>query len=144
MMVRRLLKRRSPFAADREHLHHIFLLAGFSVGETVTLMTGIAITGVVIGLGGTYIGVTDVYMALLFLLGGCFYYWVIRRAWLVMRFLRRSICRRSANDRSVNDRSVNDRSELPDRRKFDDPNFTGPERRSGGDRRMDLSQRGKR
>jgi UDP-GlcNAc:undecaprenyl-phosphate GlcNAc-1-phosphate transferase len=130
MMVRRLLKRRSPFAADREHLHHIFLLAGFSVGETVTLMTGIAIGGVVIGLGGTYMGVTDVYMALLFLLGGCLYYWVIRRAWLVMRFLRRSICRRS----------IDARSELPDRRKFDDPDYTGPERRSGGDRRADSSR----
>jgi UDP-GlcNAc:undecaprenyl-phosphate GlcNAc-1-phosphate transferase len=134
MMVRRLLKRRSPFAADREHLHHIFLLAGFSVGETVTLMTGIAIAGVAIGLGGTYIGVTDVYMALLFLLGGCFYYWVIRRAWLVMRFLRRSIWRRSAYERS----------ELPDRRKFDDPDFSGPERRSGSDRRVDSSWRGTR
>jgi UDP-GlcNAc:undecaprenyl-phosphate GlcNAc-1-phosphate transferase len=131
MMVRRLFKRRSPFAADREHLHHIFLLAGFSVGETVTLMTGIAIGGVVFGLGGTYMGVTDVYMALLFLLGGCLYYWVIRRAWLVMRFLRRSICRRSADHRSA----------LPDRRNFVDPGYTGSERRSGGDRRTNSPQR---
>jgi UDP-GlcNAc:undecaprenyl-phosphate GlcNAc-1-phosphate transferase len=130
MMVRRVLKRRSPFAADREHLHHIFLLAGFSVGETVTLMTGIAIAGVVIGLGGTYLGITDVYMALLFVLGGCLYYWVIRRAWLVMRFLRRSICRRNAEDRSP----------LADRRIFDDPNYPGPERRSGDDRRADSSR----
>ena len=130
MMVRRLLKRRSPFAADREHLHHIFLLAGFSVGETVTLMTGIAIGGVVIGLAGMYIGVTDVYMALLFLLGGALYYWVIRRAWLVMRFLRRSICRRAVDDRSA----------LSDRRNFDDPNYTGPERRAGGERRVGSSQ----
>ena len=130
MMVRRLLKRRSPFAADREHLHHIFLLAGFSVGETVTLMTGIAIGGVVVGLAGMYLGVTDVYMALLFLLGGALYYWVIRRAWLVMRFLRRSICRRAAFNRS----------DRPDRRDFDDPNYTGPERRGGRDRRVDSSQ----
>jgi len=126
MMVRRLLKRRSPFEADREHLHHIFLLAGFSVGETVTLMTGIAIGGVVIGLGGTYMGVTDVYMALLFLLGGCAYYWVMMRAWRVMRFLRRSICRRTVDARGL----------IPDRRVFDDPDYTGPERRSGTERRL--------
>jgi len=126
MMVRRLLKRRSPFEADREHLHHIFLLAGFSVGETVTLMTGIAIGGVVMGLAGTYLGVTDVYMALLFLLGGGTYYWVIMRAWRVMRFLRRSICRRT----------VDARGPVADRRTFDDPNYTGPERRGGKDRRV--------
>ena len=125
MMVRRLLKRRSPFEADREHLHHIFLLAGFSVGETVTLMTGIAIGGVVVGLSGTYLGVTDVYMALLFLLGGCAYYWTIMRAWRVMRFLRRSICRRT----------IDARGSVPDRRVFDDPDYTGPERRSGTERR---------
>jgi len=125
MMVRRLLKRRSPFEAVREHLHHIFLLAGFSVGETVTLMTGLAIGGVVIGLGGTYLGVTDVYMALLFLLGGASYYWVIMRAWRVMRFLRRSICRRT----------VDARTSHSDRRIFDDPDYAGPERRSGRERR---------
>ena len=125
MMVRRLLKRRSPFEADREHLHHIFLLAGFSVGETVTLMTGLAIGGVVIGLSGTYLGVTDVYMALLFLLGGASYYWVIMRAWRVMRFLRRSICRRT----------VDARTSHSDRRIFEDPDYAGPERRSGRERR---------
>jgi hypothetical protein len=89
------------------------------------LMTGIAIGGVAIGLGGTYMDVTDVYMALLFMLGGCLYYWVIRRAWMVMRFLRRSICRRSTDERSV----------LPDRRNYVDPGYTGPDRRSGDDRR---------
>jgi len=29
MMVRRILLRRSPFLADREHFHHILLAAGF-------------------------------------------------------------------------------------------------------------------
>jgi len=125
MMVRRVLKRRSPFEADREHLHHIFLLAGFSVGETVTLMTGIAIGGVVIGLAGTYLNVADIYLAALFMFGGMFYYWVIRRAWRVMRFLRRSICRRSEVERRS----------MTDRRVFADPAYDGPERRSGFDRR---------
>jgi UDP-GlcNAc:undecaprenyl-phosphate GlcNAc-1-phosphate transferase len=124
MMVRRLLRGRSPFEADREHLHHIFLLAGFSVGETVTLMTGFAIGGVVVGLGGTYMGIADIYLALLFLAGGMFYYGVIRRAWRVMRFLRRSICRRAELEVMV-----------ADRRKFDDPSYVGAERRSGAERR---------
>jgi len=125
MMVRRVLKRRSPFEADREHLHHIFLLAGFSVGETVTLMTGIAIGGVVIGLGGTYMGVPELILAMLFVVGGVLYYWVVRRAWRVMRFLRRSICRRSEVERRA----------ATDRRQMDDPEYSGPERRSRADRR---------
>jgi UDP-GlcNAc:undecaprenyl-phosphate GlcNAc-1-phosphate transferase len=125
MMVRRLLRGRSPFEADREHLHHIFLLAGFSVGETVTLMTGFAIGGVAIGLAGNYLVVPDIYLAALFLAGGVFYYSVIRRAWRVMRFLRRSICRRA--DLEVLS---------TDRRQQDSDSFSGPERRSGAERRQ--------
>jgi UDP-GlcNAc:undecaprenyl-phosphate GlcNAc-1-phosphate transferase len=129
MMVRRVMKRQSPFQADREHLHHIFLLAGFSVGETVTLMTGLAIAGVVVGLGGTYLGIADIYLASLFLFGGILYSWVVRRAWRVMRFLRRSICRRTSVERR--DATV----DYKDRRKAEDPDYAGSERRSGIDRR---------
>jgi len=125
MMVRRLLRGRSPFEADREHLHHIFLLAGFSVGETVTLMTGFAIGGVVVGLAGTYFAVPDIYLALLFLGGGIFYYWVIRRAWRVMRFLKRSICRRAETSEPV----------VAGRRQIDAATYSGMDRRSRIDRR---------
>ena len=126
MMIRRVLKGQSPFQADREHLHHIFLLAGFSVGESVTLMSGIAVGGVVIGLGSVYLQIPDLLVAALFVVGGGLYYWVVRRAWKVMRFLRRSICRRSEDER---------RGGYADRRRFDDPEYAGPERRSGLDRR---------
>jgi UDP-GlcNAc:undecaprenyl-phosphate GlcNAc-1-phosphate transferase len=104
-------------------LHHIFLLAGFSVGETVTLMAGFAMAGVAIGLGGHYLKVPDLYLALLFLAGGVFYYSVIRRAWRVMRFLRRSICRRTEPD-SVSNRRLGSVG-----------HYSGMERRSGSDRR---------
>jgi UDP-GlcNAc:undecaprenyl-phosphate GlcNAc-1-phosphate transferase len=132
MMLRRIMRKRSPFEADREHLHHIFLLAGFSVGESVTLMSGIAVIGVVIGLGGTYLGVHDLFMASLFMAGGCMYFWVIRRAWRVMRFLRRSINRRGTRF---------DRREIIDRRIGQDLTYAGPERRSGTDRRKAPSRR---
>jgi UDP-GlcNAc:undecaprenyl-phosphate GlcNAc-1-phosphate transferase len=131
MMIRRILKKQSPFQADREHLHHIFLLAGFSVGESVTLMAGIAVAGVVVGLSSVYLEVPDIYVAALFLLGGGLYYWVVRRAWRVMRFLRRSICRRSEVERR----------EGGDRRSGDDSAYTGPERRSGVDRRRGDTRR---
>jgi UDP-GlcNAc:undecaprenyl-phosphate GlcNAc-1-phosphate transferase len=124
MMIRRLLKRRSPFRADREHLHHIFLLAGFSVGESVTLMTGIAVAGVAIGLGSVYLQVPELIVSLMFVAGGGLYYWMMRRAWRVMRFLRRSISRRGEIERRAGH----------NRRVSNDIEY-GVEKRSGLDRR---------
>jgi UDP-GlcNAc:undecaprenyl-phosphate GlcNAc-1-phosphate transferase len=133
MMTRRVLKNRSPFEADREHLHHIFLLAGFSVGESVTLMVGIAVAGVVIGLSCVYLQVSDLVVSALFLAGGGLYYWMVRRAWKVMQFLRRSICRRTGQGRR--------KGTGADRRTFLDPEYSGPERRSWLDRRKKSTRR---
>jgi len=131
MMARRLLKRRSPFEADREHLHHVFLLAGFSVGESVTLMSGVAVAGVVVGLSSIYLQIPGLIVSVLFVVGGGLYYWTVRRAWRVMRFLRRSICRRSLTDRRSSG----------DRRDSLDTEYTGPERRSDIDRRKEATRR---
>jgi UDP-GlcNAc:undecaprenyl-phosphate/decaprenyl-phosphate GlcNAc-1-phosphate transferase len=125
MMVRRLTQSRSPFKADKEHLHHIFLLAGFTVGESVTLLSGVAVAGVVIGLGSVYLEIPDVFVVALFVVGGGLHYWLVRRAWRVMVFLRRSICRRGGNPRRV----------IGERRKLADAADADPERRSGLDRR---------
>jgi UDP-GlcNAc:undecaprenyl-phosphate GlcNAc-1-phosphate transferase len=121
MASRRILRKRPPFSADKEHLHHVFLLAGFTVTETVLTMAGLATFGVVVGLAGTYYGVSDLLLAGTFLLLGLVYFWVILRAWMFMRFLRRSICRR---------RAIVDRRTEPDRRHSGDwPGYQGPERR---------------
>ena len=127
MMLRRLIKGRSPFSADREHIHHVFLLAGFSVNETVTIMAAAALIGVGIGLLSMDIAATDFYVAGFFLIAGILYFWMVLRAWKVMRFIERSINRRRSR--------VNRRSGL-DRRRRTDMNFAGPERRSGTDRRQ--------
>lgn len=41
--VRRILKGKSPFVADAEHIHHRLLNAGFSQNKTVLLLTGLAV-----------------------------------------------------------------------------------------------------
>lgn len=120
MMLRRIMKGRSPFAADREHLHHIFLLAGYSVNETVLVMTGVASCGVFMGLASIYFQIPELVVAGAFLLTGIGYFWMISHAWRVMRFLRTSICRRKPGS---------------DRRQGPSASYTGPERRSGRDRR---------
>jgi UDP-GlcNAc:undecaprenyl-phosphate/decaprenyl-phosphate GlcNAc-1-phosphate transferase len=121
MMMRRVLKGRSPFAADREHLHHVFLLAGFTVNQTVAFMSGVAAIGVVLGLLSIHFRLPELLVAGAFLACGLGYFWLISHAWRVMRFLHRSICRRRISQ---------------DRRKAVDPHYAGPERRSGIDRRI--------
>jgi UDP-GlcNAc:undecaprenyl-phosphate GlcNAc-1-phosphate transferase len=59
LILRRLAKGRSPFAAGREHLHHIFLAAGFTVGQTLTVILLISIILGGIGLVGAYIGISE-------------------------------------------------------------------------------------
>jgi UDP-GlcNAc:undecaprenyl-phosphate GlcNAc-1-phosphate transferase len=120
MASRRILRKRPPFSADKEHLHHVFLLAGFTVTETVLTMAGLAAVGVIVGLAGTYYGVSDLLLAGSFLLLGLMYFWVILRAWTFMRFLRRSICRR---------RVIGDRRTAADRRRMGRSGYKGPERR---------------
>jgi UDP-GlcNAc:undecaprenyl-phosphate/decaprenyl-phosphate GlcNAc-1-phosphate transferase len=120
MASRRILRKRPPFSADKEHLHHVFLLAGFTVTETVLTMGGLATMGVLVGLAGTYFGVSDLILAGAFLLVGLLYFWVILRAWTFMRFLRRSICRR---------RVIVDRRTADERRQLSRSGYHGPERR---------------
>ncbi len=95
MTTRRILNRKPPFGADREHLHHIFLLAGFTVSETVLIMAGISVFGVGVGLAGTYYNVPEYILLSSFLVCGLLYLWMIMHSWSVMRFLRYSICRRN-------------------------------------------------
>lgn len=120
MTSRRLLRGRPAFSADKEHLHHVFLLAGFTVTETVVTMAGLATLGVLVGLAGTYYQISDLLLASSFLLLGLIYFWVILRAWTFMRFLRRSICRR---------RAIGDRRTSGDRRRGGPSDYQGPERR---------------
>jgi UDP-N-acetylmuramyl pentapeptide phosphotransferase/UDP-N-acetylglucosamine-1-phosphate transferase len=125
MMLRRILRGRSPFSPDREHLHHVFLLAGYTVNETVGLMAAIAGVGVLIGLASVHWQLPELLVAGAFLLAGLGYFWMIMHAWRVMRFLHRSICRRRITS---------------DRRRSQDPTYAGPERRSGADRRLGTHQ----
>ncbi|CAG0939178.1 UDP-GlcNAc:undecaprenyl-phosphate/decaprenyl-phosphate GlcNAc-1-phosphate transferase [Gammaproteobacteria bacterium] len=133
MMLRRVVRGRSPFSPDREHLHHIFLLAGFSVNQTVAIMALLGAAGVAVGLLGTWLGVPDLLLAGAFLVAGMLYFWMIMHSWRVMRFLRRSICRR----RSL----MADRRSNVDRRQSAGHGYAGPERRSGVERRQALPRR---
>ena len=123
VVARRIVRRKSPFEANDEHLHHVFLLAGFSVSETVLTMGGISLLGVMVGISATYFNVPDSMLFAAFILFGLLFLRMIFRTWSVMQFLYRSICRRRGERRG---------SAYAD--------WYSEERRSGVERRKDASK----
>ncbi len=118
IVTRRLVRGESPFAADREHLHHVFLLAKFAVPETVLTMSAITLISVVVGVSTYFMHVPDSALFGAFILVGLLFLRMIFRTWRAMRFLYRSICRRRGERRQA----------PPDR-------WPHLDRRSGSDRR---------
>jgi UDP-GlcNAc:undecaprenyl-phosphate GlcNAc-1-phosphate transferase len=89
LMIRRVLKGRSPFEADREHLHHILLRAGFTPGQTVVIVYAVATLLAGIGVAGWAAGVPEYVMFYAFVaLFGCYLYGMLH-AWKLMRRVRR-------------------------------------------------------
>lgn len=90
-MSRRIRLGRSPFAADREHFHHILLAAGFTPKQTVGLMVLLASALAGIGLIGHFQGVPEHWMFWGFLVVAGSHYWLVMRVWRVKRFLSRPL-----------------------------------------------------
>jgi len=91
MMLRRILRGRSPFRADREHFHHILLAAGFSPKQTLLLMMLLALLAAGIGLAGHFLGIAEHWMFLGFIGIFALHFWTIMRAWRVKRLLARPL-----------------------------------------------------
>jgi len=88
MMIRRILKGRSPFSADREHFHHLLLLAGLSEREAVLLILLLSVACAGVGILGDIYGVSETWLFYLFLGLGFFHLLLLRHAWKTMRLLR--------------------------------------------------------
>jgi len=131
MILRRIRRGKSPFSPDREHLHHVFLLANFSVTTTWLGLAAVATSGMVIGLFGYIAGIPESIMFALFLVLGALYYVMLMRTWKLLKFFSRSINRRKIAkvDRRVGaDRRIKDVGYFIDGVRV--------ERRSGTDRRQ--------
>jgi len=89
LMWRRWRSGESAFAADQYHLHHAFLRAGYSVGETWIAITLLALTlagvGVLFELGG----VADYISFYAFMAFAFVYYFYMMHSWTKQRFFGR-------------------------------------------------------
>lgn len=88
IMLRRIIRGRSPFAADREHLHHILQHAGYSVSETVTVMLMLAVGLGMIGFLGEILDLPDGVMFWGFIALFSLYFFVMMHAWKAMKWVR--------------------------------------------------------
>lgn len=87
--LRRMLMGKSPFHADRSHLHHLFIRAGFRVSDTVWIVS-LAQAGLgAIGIAGLLLGVPEGLMFALFLALFGAYFSMIARPWRFVLSLRR-------------------------------------------------------
>jgi len=89
LMIRRVLKGRSPFEADREHLHHILQRAGFTPGQTVAIVYTLSLLLAGVGVAGWWLGLPEYVMFYGFMaLYGLYFYGVLH-AWKLMKRVRR-------------------------------------------------------
>ncbi|WP_369789221.1 UDP-N-acetylglucosamine--undecaprenyl-phosphate N-acetylglucosaminephosphotransferase [Rouxiella sp. WC2420] len=89
IMYRRLRKGMSPFSADRQHIHHLIMRAGFSSRQAFVLITLSAALLAIIGVVGEHLRFPEWLMLGLFLVAFMLYGYCIKRAWRVARFMKR-------------------------------------------------------
>ena len=101
IMIRRIRKGRSPFAADREHFHHILQIAGYGKYAILFIILSFAATMAVIGIAGDILfSIPDWVMFYLFIIVFAFYYWGMSHAWKLVKVAR--YLREHKNDRRKN------------------------------------------
>jgi len=89
IMIRRARKGQSVMVPDRDHLHHIFLRAGFADRQALLVITVLAALLACVGILGDAFQVPEWLMFGLFILVfGC-YSWAIGHVWRLLVLLRR-------------------------------------------------------
>lgn len=89
LMIRRVIKGKSPFCPGRDHLHHILIRAGFSVTETTSILLAFAFVTGGIGVIGCYMGVPDYILFGGFLLLFVMDFYCLSKAWKMMKAIKR-------------------------------------------------------
>lgn len=79
VMLRRVAAGRSPFTPDQQHVHHVLLRAGLSVGRTWQILAAVATLMALGGALGHWLGLPQTGQFLMFmLLASSYHLWVCR------------------------------------------------------------------
>lgn len=89
IMYRRLRKRTSPFAPDRQHLHHLMMRAGLSSRQTSTLIILFSALCTLVGIIGESFLIPEWITFILFLCIFFVYHYIIKNARRLARFIKR-------------------------------------------------------
>lgn len=81
LMARRLRAGRSPFLADRHHIHHYLLARGLSHGQALALLAGLSAAFGAVGFAAWRLGVPEPVLFWPFFFGYFTYHAWIQRAW---------------------------------------------------------------
>ena len=134
IMIRRISKGRSPFDPDREHLHHILSLAGYSVNQIlITLIVSSLILSTTGIAASFFLNIPQGVLFMSFLLLFLCHYWSMSHAWKLMK-IARYLRTKKGDDEMTKTRRKNER-----RSKQCDLDIG--ERRIIGDRRLNEERR---
>ncbi|MGS0498029.1 undecaprenyl-phosphate alpha-N-acetylglucosaminyl 1-phosphate transferase [Pseudoalteromonas sp. S1727] len=88
IMYRRVKKKESPFKADRDHIHHIFMRLGFSDRQALLILVIFATLFMLLGLSFEYFAVPEWFSLLIFCAFFLFYCHFIQHAWVYTKNLK--------------------------------------------------------
>ncbi len=91
IMMRRIRKGQSPFVPDRDHLHHIFMHAGFSTRQTLLIISVFSMLFATCGIVAEKLEVPDNIMLIGFLLLFLGYNHLLKHAWKFSKLLHKSV-----------------------------------------------------
>jgi UDP-GlcNAc:undecaprenyl-phosphate GlcNAc-1-phosphate transferase len=87
LMLRRMLKGKSPFHPGRDHLHHILLRVGYTDSQVVLFIHLVAVAFGLVGFFGWRWGVPDFVLFYGFLAVFALYFYGVKHAWRLMRLI---------------------------------------------------------
>ncbi|WP_213993024.1 UDP-N-acetylglucosamine--undecaprenyl-phosphate N-acetylglucosaminephosphotransferase [Sodalis sp. dw_96] len=91
IMYRRMRKGMSPFSPDRQHIHHLIMRAGFSSRQAFVIITVTAALLAAFGVvGERWLAWPESVMLILFILVFLLYGYLLKCAWRVARFVKRT------------------------------------------------------
>ena len=126
IILRRLMSGRPIFLADREHLHHVLMVAGYANNSILLFIFISALLLSIFGIsGGQYFAVPEAIFLLLFIGFFAVYFWLMNHFCHIMKIDRH--CRIQPN--------TNRREKRTEEEKMFEKTLITEEKRSGSDRR---------